>query len=58
VQAWSEETVNLIVFRDGSNDRQQSSDGSELTVWRTSISLERDVSLPENASWHWPERED
>lgn len=66
VKAWDNdpELVNLLLFRDGSNDHQQAPIVSEhvlpLVMWKTSI---RHLEYPErlaNAlatpSWHWPER--
>ena len=56
VRAWSPETLNLAVLRDGSNDHQQPDDGAEVVVWRTSVSEQSEHQLPENPTWHWPER--
>lgn len=46
-------TVNLLVFRDGSNDAADGQ-GSAPTHWLTSIQHESSgVGSP---NWHWPER--
>lgn len=63
VKVWSPETVNLVVFRDGSND--QSIDNVQTptsgipptTYWATSAVLEEEPRTKSHA-WHWPERED
>lgn len=57
VQPWAGDTVNLVLFRDGSNDVQQQGMGAELVAWKTSIPLApgHDSSGP---TWHWPEREE
>lgn len=59
VSVWfgGEVPVNLVVFRDGSNDVQQEGLSGELIIWKTSIAHESE-SPPENPSWHWPERAD
>lgn len=57
VQPWSGETVNLVLFRDGSNDVQQQGLGAELTSWRTSIPNEVHAAYGYTGpTWHWPER--
>lgn len=59
VQPWTGETVNLVLFRDGSNDTQQQGLGAELTSWRTSIPSQ--ALMPTEyagPTWHWPEREE
>lgn len=52
VRAWSETTLNLVVFRDGSNDAGDGGVGSDLTRWLTSATL----SEESGNHWHWPER--
>jgi len=50
---------NLVVFRDGSNDREPGSEADPLatTRWATSVGY-RDAEDPNRAgqTWHWPER--
>ena len=53
VRAWSETTVNLIVFRDGSNDAGDGGNGSDATRWMTSATLDETAT---GHHWHWPER--
>jgi len=52
VRVWGETTLNLVVFRDGSNDAGDGGTGLELTRWLTSATL---ADEPGN-HWHWPER--
>lgn len=59
VRVWSSETLNLVVFRDGSNDAGDGGNdagdggnGSEFTRWLTSATL----SDESGNHWHWPER--
>lgn len=50
--------LNLVVFRDGSNDREGPEIGGgvdALTRWATSVPHESQTR-PEAQSWHWPER--
>lgn len=67
VKAWDNdpELVNLLLFRDGSNDRQQRAGDQhvgELVMWKTSIRHNEHPEGLANAdatpSWHWPEREE
>lgn len=58
VQTWDFDPngpLNLVVFRDGSNDVQQQGLSGELIVWKTSVAHESEAP-PENPAWHWPER--
>lgn len=52
VQVWSDSSVNLQVFVDGSNDYFRNQGPEPLTLWRTS-------KHPDPAftpgTWHWPE---
>lgn len=50
VHAWNDETVQLQVFTDASNDGPQGGTG---VVWRTSV-MHSDEHLP--GTWHFPER--
>lgn len=52
VRVWGSTTLNLVVFRDGSNDSGDGGVGSELSRWLTSATLSDE---PGN-HWHWPER--
>ncbi len=52
VRVWSDTHVNLVVFRDGSNDAGDGGTASELTRWMTSATLDQ-----ETHGWHWPERD-
>ena len=52
VRVWSAGTVNLVVFRDGSNDAGDGGNGTELTRWATSATLSDEAGN----HWHWPER--
>jgi len=55
VNAWERKPdnyLNLIVFRDGSNDDQHDKKGDALTAWETSVSF--DESGKTGRSWHWP----
>lgn len=59
VQPWAGETVNLVLFRDGSNDSQQHGMGAELVAWKTSIpSMAAAADGYSGPTWHWPEREE
>jgi hypothetical protein len=53
VKVWSPTSLNLVVFRDGSNDGGDGGTGSELTRWATSYTLDAATN-----GWHWPERTD
>lgn len=55
VRIWSAKLVNLVVFRDGSNDDRNDHGSGELTSWRTSIKYEAEDDI-QGTSWHWPER--
>jgi hypothetical protein len=55
VRHWSGGSVNLLVFRDGSNDSGLDSAGVEPTRWATSVQHESST-VAGNQSWHWPER--
>ncbi|MFN8631217.1 MAG: hypothetical protein U0838_13140 [Chloroflexota bacterium] len=50
--------VNVLVFRDGGNDRE--ADGfktAELVHWATSVTHESMAASPDTQrTWHWPER--
>lgn len=57
VKAWSDDMVNLVVFRDGSNDR---SDGllvqepAQTQAWVTSVA--QGEGTESSRGWHEPER--
>lgn len=53
VQIWGNDCANLNVFRDGTNDTQHDSGGSDLVVWKTSVPYSAEK---EPNTWHWPER--
>jgi hypothetical protein len=48
-------TVNLQVFLDGTNDRDQGTveETSRGIAWRTSVPFSAE---PKPGTWHWPER--
>lgn len=46
--------LNLLLFRDGANDRQQTYLSGELVAWKTSISHAAETP-PERPSWHTAE---
>lgn len=52
--------VNVLVFRDGTNDREASGFAAlshESVLWATSVMPESVASSPESQrTWHWPER--
>lgn len=56
VRAWGEGTgsLNLVVFRDGSNDPTENGDPFALISWATSIGYSDERG--DNRTWHWPER--
>lgn len=54
VKVWSDTTVNLVVFRDGSNDSSADGHGGELVSWATSATLESESQHAH--TWHAPER--
>jgi len=58
VRHWGGGVINALVFRDGSNDREEDwlkpLDGA-LVVWRTSIVHQSQAGDDEH-SWHFPER--
>lgn len=55
VQPWEGDTVNLVLFRDGSNDNQQAGMGAELVAWKTSIQRQTRETPAERPSWHTAE---
>jgi hypothetical protein len=59
VQAWGDGTgaLNLLVFRDGSNDAAYmgGEDSSALVAWATSVGYAEEP-IETQRTWHWPER--
>lgn len=60
VRAWGGDVVNVVIFRDGSNDHEAPGFGSyegqgSLVSWQTSVGHESQA-INGNQSWHWPER--
>ncbi len=56
VRAWGDGTgsLNLLVFRDGSNDGRPPISDMALVEWATSVGYSEESA--ENRTWHWPER--
>lgn len=55
VVAAKDDVVNVVLFRDGSNDTQQGWGGGEPVQWRTAVPSSDNER--EGTAWHWPERE-
>lgn len=55
VQVWPNNGVNLVVFRDGTNDTPHDDAGSDLTAWKTSVPYSESPALEPN-TWHWPKK--
>lgn len=58
VVAVGKDSINEVLFRDGSNDSQQAWAGVEAAQWRTGVPFEEDAEASDGPTWHWPERED
>jgi hypothetical protein len=54
VRHWGGGTVNLQVFRDGSNDAGDGGDPHAAT--RHATSIQHESGVPAGLGWHWPER--
>jgi hypothetical protein len=55
VRVWTDTTVQLQVFTDGSNDDPKHSHEAPNVMWKTSVVL--DETATTQGSWHWPERD-
>lgn len=57
VRVWTPQTVNLLIFLDGDNDKFVGADGWEMVpghvLWKTSVPYAEDTPDGPGASWNW-----